>query len=294
MLIEKDINSSTSKMFKRRSFINLNGKLIKLDRVLVMGIVNVTPDSFYSDSRMGDEHQISTLVKSMIDSGVDIFDIGGYSTRPGATDVPIEEEIKRLTLGIDTIRKISPNIPISIDTFRSEVVKTLYDQFGGFIVNDISGGDFDPKMFSTVADLGLPYILMHINGTPANMKNLTVKGDVVQTVITELSSKVESLKLLGVNDIIIDPGFGFGKSIEQNFKLLNELDNFKLFELPIVAGISRKSMIWRTLDTTPDKTLNGTSVLNTVAVLNGAAILRVHDVKEASETVQLIDMLNRD
>lgn len=271
--------------------LNIKGRLHEFDRPQVMGIINVTPDSFFSDSRSVDEKSIARRVAQMVADGVDMIDIGAYSSRPGAEEVTPKEEITRLRRGLEVLRDIAPDILVSVDTFRADVARIAIEEMGADIINDISGGNLDDRMFETVADLNVPYILMHMRGTPATMNTLTDYTDVTAGVIKELSEKVNRLSLLGVNDIIIDPGFGFSKTVQQNYKLLHDLNVLQLFRRPILVGVSRKSMIYRTLDTTPESALNGTTVINTVALLEGAAILRVHDVKEAAEAVRLTQLV---
>ncbi|MDR1983836.1 MAG: dihydropteroate synthase [Prevotellaceae bacterium] len=267
-----------------------NRKLSKT-RPLVMGIINFTPDSFYSQSRAVTEIQISERIETMVSEGADIIDAGAYSSRPGADDVSAAEEIRRLEQGLKILKKIAPDIPVSIDTFRSEVVECIFDKFGYFIVNDISAGEMDDNMFETVAKFRLPYIAMHMKGNPQTMQNNPVYDNLMREIIAYFTEKIKRLRDVGVNDIIIDPGFGFAKTIEQNYKLLNNLKEFKNFGLPLLVGFSRKSMLYKLLNTTPEKSLNATTVVNTVALMNGADILRVHDVRAAVETVEIIEKL---
>ncbi|MBO4662028.1 MAG: dihydropteroate synthase [Bacteroidaceae bacterium] len=266
--------------------INIGGRLVSLDQPQVMGILNVTPDSFYSDSRCPDPEAIRTRVSQIRDEGATMIDIGGYSSRPGAEDVPADEEIRRLLPAIAITLEEWPDAIISIDTFRTKVAQEAI-QAGAHIINDISGGEMDPDMFDTVARLHVPYILMHMQGTPRNMQDNPQYQDVMCDVFRSLGQRVEKLHEMGVADIIIDPGFGFGKTIEQNYCMLHRLQEFQILECPILVGISRKSMIYKPLGCTPQQALNGTTVLNTIALMHGAAILRVHDVKEAVETVRL-------
>jgi dihydropteroate synthase len=282
-----------SEVYTKKKTINLGGRLICIDKPMVMGIVNVTPDSFYDGGKYNREKKIIERVTKIVEEGADFVDIGGYSTRPGASQISMEEELERLLPAVRMVKKHFPDIAVSIDTFRSEIVNRIFEEAGAFIVNDISGGNFDSKMFETVAELGLPYILMHIQGTPSSMQKNPTYDDVVQDIIICFSERVKKLRLLGVNDIILDPGFGFGKTMEQNYELLNRLDAFKIFQLPIMTGISRKSVIWKLLDITPDESLNGTTVLNTLALTGGANILRVHDVKEAVEAVLIVEEIRR-
>lgn len=271
--------------------INLKGRLYYFDSPKVMGIINVTPDSFFAESRRSSKVEVVAVCERMSEAGADMFDLGGYSTRPGAPDVSPDEEFARLALGLEAIRERYPNAIISIDTFRASVARRCVEQFGADIINDISGGDLDRDMFATVADLGVPYILMHTRGTPATMQSLTDYDDVTAEVLSDLAFKDAELRKLGVRDVIIDPGFGFAKTVEQNFEMLAKMDAFKKLERPILAGLSRKSMIFRTLDCTPAEALNGTTALNVVALLHGADILRVHDVRQAKESVTLITKL---
>jgi dihydropteroate synthase len=270
--------------------INIKGTLVDLSEPKVMGILNVTPDSFFSGSRKMILGDILKSAEQMIEAGATFIDIGGYSSRPGAVDVSIEEELRRVIEPIAEISKAFPELYISIDTFRSEVAKAACDH-GAVIVNDISGGDLDEKMFSVVSKLKLPYIAMHMRGTPQNMIEKTDYVDVTKEVVKSLAQKVNALYKAGVKDVIIDPGFGFAKNREHNFQLLNQMDYLATLNLPILVGLSRKAMIYKTLNTDATQALNGTTVLNTVALLKGASILRVHDVKEAMEAIQLIKHL---
>ncbi|MDE6496026.1 MAG: dihydropteroate synthase [Duncaniella sp.] len=274
-------------MFNRFS-LNLHGRLYVADRPQVMGILNITPDSFYSGSRTMRDREIAARIISMVEEGADMIDIGAYSSRPGAADVPLEEEIDRLRLGMRLLRDIAPEIPVSVDTFRAGVARVAVEELGADIVNDISGGDLDPEMWSAVAALGVPYILMHMRGTPSTMQQFVDYGDVTADVINDLSRKLRGLRLSGVADVIVDPGFGFSKTIDQNFEMMRNLRAFTLaLDAPLLVGISRKSMIYKTFDTDPAETLNGTTVLNTIAISRGASILRVHDVKQCVEAVRL-------
>ena len=279
--------------YRKKVSIQLNGRLLMLDHPIVMGILNLTPDSFYDGGRYGQEVQFLGRVEEILEEGGTIIDLGAVSTRPGAATVTEEEELKRLMPAIKAIRKHFSEAILSIDSYRSGVISKVYSEIGGFIINDISGGTLDPKMFETVARIGLPYILMHMQGTPATMQRNPVYLDVLKEVLLSLSEKINSLKLLGVNDLIIDPGFGFGKNLQHNYQLLNELDSFRLFELPLLVGVSRKAMIWKLLEKSPEESLNGTTVLNTLALMGGADILRVHDVREAVETIQLVTELKK-
>lgn len=256
----------------------------------VMGILNVTPDSFFSRSRYMSERGILQRVGQIVDEGADILDVGACSTRPGIELVSEQEELVRLRLALHLIRKRWPDMPISVDTFRAKVAEIVVEEYGIDIINDISGGDMDPDMFATVARLKVPYILMHIQGTPSSMQVNPRYDDMMTEICQYFSKRIAELRALGVNDIILDPGYGFGKTIENNFELLRRLEDFNLFDLPILAGISRKSMIYKYLGTSPEQSLNGTSVLNTLALLGGADLIRVHDVKEAVECVKLVQI----
>lgn len=278
---------------KQRQTITSNGKIINISKPLVMGIVNVTSDSFFSASRFRFSHSIARRAEQIINQGGTMIDVGACSTRPGAQLVNEELELKRLSRALNAIRKKYPDATVSIDTFRSNVAKRMVSDFGANIINDISAGEMDPKMFETIAELKVPYILMHMKGTPNNMQNNPTYENVIKEIFIYFNEKIETLKRLGVNDIIIDPGFGFGKTIDHNFTILKNLNAFQLFELPILAGVSRKSMIYKSLNTTPDQALNGTTILNTLALHNGATILRVHDVREAVETIKLFELTQK-
>jgi dihydropteroate synthase len=281
------ITQSEGKFLKRKNSINLGGELIDFTIPVVMGVINVTPDSFYDGGRIQDENDLLALTEQMVLEGASIIDIGAVSTRPGAPMVSTKTEIERLLPAVQAVRNSFPNIPISIDTFRSWVAVRIIDEVGPVIVNDISGSSLDSKMFETIGNLGVPYILSHMQGTPGTMQEDPRYEDVVKDVSSYFSERVKRLSRMGANDVILDPGFGFGKTLEHNFELLNRLDAFKVFQLPVMVGISRKSMIWKALEIEPEEALNGTTVANTMALLGGADILRVHDVKEAMEAVKL-------
>lgn len=268
--------------------LNIRGKLISLETPLVMGILNVTPDSFYAESRKQTEKAIEERVRTILAEGGDLIDLGGYSSRPDAGEVSPKEEMRRLAFALDIIRKHYPDVTLSVDTFRADVARSCVEEYGVDLINDISGGELDPMMFRTVASLQVPYILMHMRGTPQTMGQYTGYTDMMDEIMRYFADKVNRLRLLGVNDIILDPGFGFSKTTDQNYELMHHLGEFHLFDLPLLVGISRKSMIYRYLGTTPADSLNGTTVLNTYALLNGAHILRVHDVKEAREAVSIV------
>ena len=271
-------------------YINVNGRLMDLSEPQVMGILNVTPDSFYAGSRAETEQDIIRRLHQIMDEGASIVDIGGYSSRPGAQEVSAEEEMERLRMGLKLIRKHRPDAVVSVDTFRADVAKMCAEEYGVAIINDISAGQMDDNMFPTIARLGIPYIIMHMKGTPQTMQVNPQYDHFLKEVFYFFSEKVQRLRDLGVKDIIIDPGFGFsfGKTLEHNYELMNHLEEFSLFELPLLVGVSRKTMIYKLLGTTPEEALNGTTALNTVALLKGAHILRVHDVREAVETVRII------
>lgn len=270
--------------------LNLRGCLRTYDRPQIMGIVNVTPDSFYEGSRTMDEKALASRIAAMIESGADFIDMGGYSSRPGASEVPEEEEVARLRLGMKALRAVDSDIPVSIDTFRADVARRAIEDFGADIINDISGGDLDGRMFETAADLKEPYILMHMRGTPATMQSMTDYADVTAEVIASLSEKLRRLRLLGVADVIVDPGFGFGKTLGQNFELMRNLEAFSALGCPVLVGVSRKSMICKSLGITPDEALTGTVALNTIALTRGAAFLRVHDVADAVRVLKLYEL----
>ncbi len=271
--------------------INIRGNLVELSAPVVMGIVNVTPDSFYAGSRVDGDHLLAR-VESMLAAGAGMIDLGGYSSRPGADEVSADEEMSRLAPAIRAIRNHFPDVILSVDPFRASVAEESVS-LGADIINDIGGGDLDPEMFSTVARLKVPYILMHMRGTPATMQSLTEYDDVTADVIRDLAFKIDSLRQLGVSDVIVDPGFGFAKTVDQNFSILANLRAFRELGCPVLAGLSRKTMIWKELGIRPDEALNGTTALNMVALQNGADILRVHDVREAAETVRLYMALRR-
>lgn len=260
------------------------------NNTLTMGILNATNDSFYAGSRAETDESIRKRIEKLFSEGADILDIGACSTRPGAEPVDESAETENVLKVIKSALKIKPEAIISVDTFRSGVARWAVEA-GAHIINDISGGNLDTKMFRTVAELGVPYVLMHSRGTPKTMNGLARYRDVVNDVIKELSVKVDELQKLGVSDIIIDPGFGFAKNVDHNFEMLRRLDEFSIFEFPLLVGVSRKSMVWRTLETTAEEALNGTTVLNTWAVQGGADILRVHDVREAAETIALSERI---
>ena len=267
--------------------LNLRGRLLELREPQIMGILNVTPDSFYSDSRTPDEAHITDRVRQMMDEGADMIDIGGYSSRPGADDVTPEEEMDRLRRGLRIVRELYPEVPVSVDTFRTDVARMCIEEEGADIINDISGGMMDRQMFRTVARLGVPYILMHMQGTPDTMQVAPHYDNLRREVMLYFAERIDRLCQMGAKDIIVDPGFGFGKTLEHNYELMNHLEDFAVFNLPLLVGISRKSMIYKLTGGTPQTSLNGTTVLNTISLVKGAHILRVHDVKAAVEAKQI-------
>lgn len=268
--------------------LNLRGKLYSLCEPKIMGILNVTPDSFYAESRTSNEEHIAARVQQLMDDGADMIDIGGYSSRPGADDVSPEEEMNRLRRGLRVVRRLYPEVPISVDTFRADVARMCVEEEGADIINDISGGMMDRQMFRTVARLGVPYILMHMQGTPDTMQQAPHYENLRREVMLYFAERIDRLCQMGAKDIIVDPGFGFGKTLEHNYELFHHLDDFNLFNLPLLVGISRKSMIYKLLGGTPQTSLNGTTVLNTIALMKGVHILRVHDVKEAVEAKRIV------
>ncbi|MDR3058049.1 MAG: dihydropteroate synthase [Prevotella sp.] len=271
--------------------INIKGELLDLSQPLVMGILNVTPDSFFAGSRKQSEQEIITRVGEILAQGGRIIDIGAQSTRPSSTLLSSSEEIERLKFALGIINREFPDVILSVDTFYGDVARFCVEEHGVAIINDISGGEMDKTMFDVVARLNVPYVLMHMRGTPQTMKDLTDYDHLIQDIFHYFSQKVAELHLKGVNDIIIDPGFGFSKTMEQNYELMASLRGFSIFELPLLVGISRKRMIYNLTGSIADESLNGTTVLNTFALQNGADILRVHDVKEAVEAIKIVSKL---
>ena len=272
--------------------INANGQLIDLGTPQVMGILNVTPDSFYSGSRKQTETEIAERVEQILAEGGQMIDIGAYSSRPNADDVSTKEEMERLRRGLRILREKAPDAIVSVDTFRADVAKMCVEEYGVQIVNDISGGELDKEMFPTVARLGVPYVLMHMKGTPQTMQEAPHYDDLMKEILLYFAEKIQQLRDLGQKDIILDPGFGFAKTLEHNYELLSHLEALQIFELPILVGVSRKSMIYKLLGTTAQEALNGTTVLNTICLMKGCAnILRVHDVKECVEAVNIYQQL---
>ena len=271
--------------------INIKGELFSLDRPVVMGILNVTPDSFFAGSRKRTEAEIAMRIEEILAQGGDWIDIGGYSSRPDATPVTADEEMRRLELGLEILSRDYPSVPVSVDTFRADVARCCVEKYGVAMINDISAGELDPEMFRTVADLKVPYIMMHMRGTPQTMASLTDYTNLMDEIMLYFAEKVRQLRLMGVSDLILDPGFGFSKTLEQNYELMAHLREFGIFDLPILVGISRKRMIYQLLGGSPEESLNGTTALHAYALLNGADILRVHDVKEAVEAVRIVQKI---
>lgn len=275
-------------------YINVNGSLLNLSVPHVMGILNITPDSFYAGSRTQTEAEIARRVEQILAEGGKIIDIGAYSSRPNAENVSPPEEMNRLRMGLSILRKVQPDAVVSVDTFRADVARMCVEEYGAAIINDIAAGEMDADMFRTVADLNVPYIMMHMQGTPQSMQQQPHYDNLLKEIFQYFARKVQQLRDLGVKDIILDPGFGFGKTVEHNYELLAHLDEFKIFELPLLVGVSRKSMIYRLLGTSPQEALNGTTVLDTISLLKGADILRVHDVREAVETVKIVEAMKKE
>lgn len=286
------ISSDKNTIFSSNQSINCRGKLISFKKPLIMGILNITEDSFFDGGAYISEKNWLRQTEKMLTEGADIIDIGAASTRPGAKLIDAKDEKNAITKTLKSIRKEFPDCIISIDTYHSSVAEAAVNE-GADIINDISGGEIDKEMFATIGKLKSPYILMHIKGIPENMQLNTNYRNITEEIILYFSEKINQLKILGINDIIIDPGFGFGKTLEDNYNLLSQLEIFHFFELPLLVGISRKSMINKLLKITANEALNGTTVLNTIALQKGAKILRVHDVKEAVECVKIHEMLNK-
>lgn len=268
-------------------YINVNGRLMDLSYPQVMGILNLTPDSFYADSRKQSETEIITRTLQICEEGGSIIDVGAYSSRANAEHISAQEEMERLRKGLRIILREKPDAVISVDTFRADVARMCVEEYGVAIINDISAGEMDAAMFQTVARQGVPYILMHMQGTPQTMQQAPHYDNLLKEILLYFARKVQQLRDLGAKDLIIDPGFGFGKNLEHNYELLDKLDEFQIFELPLLVGVSRKSMIYKLLGGGPEDALNGTTVINTLALDRGADILRVHDVKAATEAVQI-------
>lgn len=272
-------------------YINVNGQLMDLSQPRVMGILNITPDSFYADSRKQTEKDIIARIHQILDEGGDFIDIGAYSSRPDASDVSPKEEMERLKYGLEILRNECPEAVVSVDTFRADVAKMCVEEYGVALINDIAAGQMDPEMFSTIAQLKVPYIMMHMQGTPQNMQKNPHYDNPVKEIILYFAEKIEKLRASGVKDLIIDPGFGFGKTLAHNYEILDKLEELQMFQLPILIGVSRKSMVYKLLGGGPEDALNGTTALHAIALMKGARILRVHDVKAATETVRIFQAL---
>lgn len=286
------LSTKQNTVFSTNKTLSLRGRLLDLSAPRVMGILNITPDSFYTHSRAQAADQLMRMATPMVEAGATFLDIGGYSTRPGASDIVEEEEISRVVPALELLAREFPTVVLSIDTFRARVARAAVEH-GASIINDVSGGTLDATMFATVASLGVPYILMHMRGTPQTMTSHTMYDNLVVDINTHLAQRVTALHAAGVHDIMVDPGFGFAKTAEQNFQLLQHLHLFRMHGKPLLAGLSRKSMIWKTLGITPEEALNGTTALHMKALLEGVSILRVHDVKEAMQVVTLYNHLNK-
>ena len=274
-------------------YINVKGRLLDLATPQVMGILNVTPDSFYAGSRKQTETEIAERTLQIVSEGGSIIDVGAYSSRSNAEHISAEEEMSRLRHGLEIVFRECPDAIVSVDTFRADVARMCVEEYGAAIINDIAAGNMDENMFATVARLGVPYIMMHMQGTPQNMQQAPHYDNVLKEVLYYYSEKVQKLRDLGAKDLIIDPGFGFGKTLEHNYELLDKMEEFQIFELPVLVGVSRKSMIYRLLGGEPEDALNGTSVVNTIALMKGADILRVHDVRAASEAVKIVAAMKK-
>ncbi len=274
-------------------YLNVNGRLLDLSTPCVMGILNLTPDSFYVHSRMETDEAIAARTHQIVDEGAAIVDVGAYSSRPGAADVSAGEEMTRLRRGLEIIRREVPEAVVSVDTFRADVARMCVEEYGVAIVNDISAGELDKDMFATVAELRVPYVMMHMLGRPQDMQQAPHYDNVVREVFLYFARKVQQLRDMGAYDLVLDPGFGFGKTLEHNYELMARLEEFSVFELPLLVGISRKSMIYKLLGISPEEALNGTTVLHTIALQKGADILRVHDVRQAVEAVRIVEALKR-
>ncbi len=276
---------------KQPQYINLNGMLMDLSTPRVMGILNLTPDSFFGGSRMQTAEQVVGRIEQLRNEGADMVDVGACSTRPGAQQPSLQEEMERLRKGLSLVREVWPEAVLSVDTYRSQVARMCVEEFGVAIVNDISAGQMDGEMFPTIAQLGVPYVMTHMQGTPETMQQHPHYQHILKEVCLFFAKRIDALRKLGAKDIILDPGFGFGKTLEHNYQLLANLHELNLFDLPLLVGVSRKSMVYKLLETTPDEALNGTTSLHTIALLKGANILRVHDVKEARQAVTIVGKL---
>ncbi len=285
------ITTTATKFLKRKSTICLNGQIIDLSKPIVMGILNVTPDSFFDGGRYTTEKKILKRAEEILEQGGTIIDIGAITTKPGTEGISTKDELERLLPAVKAVKKAFPESFVSIDTYRSWVAMTVIEDCGPCIVNDVTGGNFDANMYDTVGRLGVPYVLMHMQGNPMKMQENPEYEDIIRDISMFFTDCVKKLTKAGVKDVIIDPGFGFGKNMEHNYELLNRLDSFKVFQLPLMVGVSRKSMIFKLLGNKPEEALNGTSVVNTLALMGGTDILRVHDVREAVEAVRILDII---
>jgi len=285
------ITTTATKFLKRKNTINLNGRLLDLTKPVIMGILNVTPDSFFDGGKYKTEKKVLKRAEEILEHGGTVIDIGALSTQPGTVGISTKDEIDRLLPAVRAVKKAFPNAFVSIDTYRSWVALKVIEDCGPCMVNDVSGGNFDVHMYDTVGKLGVPYVLMHMQGTPLKMQKNPEYEDIIRDISMFFTDSVKKLTKAGVKDVIIDPGFGFGKTLEHNYELLNRLDSFKVFQLPLLVGVSRKSMIYKLLGSNPEEALNGTSVVNTLALMGGADILRVHDVREAVEAVRIMNMV---
>lgn len=288
MTLKDSFFQSSTSFVRKNISINLRGAIYTFDRPKIMGILNVTPDSFYDGAKYTSQSDQLSRVQEMLKEGLDFLDLGACTSKPGAKMISEEEELFRLESSMENIRKEFPDLYISIDTFRSGIARKMVQDYGADLINDISAGTFDPEMFKTMADLNVPYIIMHMQGNPQNMQDYPKYGNVVKDILKFLATKMHELNLIGVKDIIVDPGFGFGKSLDHNYKILADLDAFSLLETPVLVGISRKSMISGLLDVGVDDSLIGTTAAHSYALMKGVDILRVHDVKAAKETIEII------
>jgi dihydropteroate synthase len=283
--------STTGTLFSKRHSLNLQGRILNLSSPVVMGILNATPDSFYPRSRLAHPEDAVARAREMLEQGAKIVDVGAVSSRPGAEEITEEEELNRLSPVIEAIRREIPECAVSVDTWRGGVARAMYERYGIHMVNDISAGQMDPSMFDIMATLGIPYVIMHMQGTPSNMQDSPHYENVVDELLQFFGERVDKLRKKGINDIIIDPGFGFGKTLEQNYALLTDMDAFRILELPLMVGLSRKSMIYKVLETDSDHSLVGTTAAHMAALINGATILRVHDVRAATETIKIFEQI---
>ncbi len=283
--------STTGTLFSKRHSLNLQGRILNLSTPVVMGILNATPDSFYPRSRLLNPEDAVARAREMLEQGAKIVDVGAVSSRPGAEEVTEEEELNRLSPVIEAIRREIPDCAVSVDTWRGSVAREMYERYGIHMVNDISAGQMDQSMFQVMASLGIPYVIMHMQGKPSNMQDAPLYENVVDELLQFFGERVDKLRKKGINDIVIDPGFGFGKTLEQNYELLTHMDAFRIFELPLMVGLSRKSMINKVLETDSDHSLVGTTAAHMAALINGASILRVHDVRAAIETIKIFEQI---